>query len=44
MGKDATLFHHAADGDAESIGAQYVAQAHTWFDSMWNTIAIDHAG
>jgi DNA-binding transcriptional regulator YhcF (GntR family) len=44
MGKDTTLFHHATDGDAESIGAQYVAQAQTWFDSMWNTIAVDHAG
>lgn len=39
MGKDATLFHHAADEDPESTGSQYVAQARTWFDSMWTTVS-----
>jgi DNA-binding transcriptional regulator YhcF (GntR family) len=39
MGKDATLFHHAADQDEASLGSQYVAQARIWFDSMWTTIA-----
>ena len=27
MGKDAVLFHHAADADETSTGSQYVAQA-----------------
>jgi DNA-binding transcriptional regulator YhcF (GntR family) len=39
MGKDATLFHHAVDDDADSIGSQYVAQSQMWFESMWNTVA-----
>jgi len=38
MGKDAVLFHHAADDDT-TTGKQYVEQARTWFDSMWDTIA-----
>jgi DNA-binding transcriptional regulator YhcF (GntR family) len=40
MGKDATLFHRtvADDGDT-SDGAQYVAEAKKWFESMWTTIA-----
>jgi DNA-binding transcriptional regulator YhcF (GntR family) len=42
MGKDTTLFHHAADADDESIGSQYVTQARTWFDSMWTSIAREH--
>jgi hypothetical protein len=37
MGKDTTLFHHAG-ADPESIEGQYVAQAATWFESMWSTI------
>lgn len=41
MGKDAVLFHQAASDDADAIGSQYVQQAATWFDSMWNTIARD---
>lgn len=41
MGKDATLFHYAADEDPDATGSQYVAQAITWFDSMWNTVAVD---
>jgi DNA-binding transcriptional regulator YhcF (GntR family) len=39
MGKDAVLFHHAADDDAETMGSQYVEQARKWFDSLWSTIA-----
>lgn len=39
MGKDAVLFHHTIDDDADSTGSQYVEQAQTWFDSMWRTIA-----
>lgn len=41
MGKDTTLFHHAAEDDPEATGSQYVAQAISWFDSMWNTVAVD---
>lgn len=41
MGKDATLFHHAADSDEDSTGSQYVRQARQWFDSMWDTVARD---
>lgn len=39
MGKDTLLFHQAADGDPESAGGQYVAEATRWFDSVWTTIA-----
>jgi DNA-binding transcriptional regulator YhcF (GntR family) len=39
MGKDTTLFHHAATSDADAMGTQYVQQARQWFDSMWETIA-----
>jgi DNA-binding transcriptional regulator YhcF (GntR family) len=39
MGKDAVLFHHAADSDTESMGSLYVAQAAQWFNSVWGTIA-----
>ncbi len=40
-GKDATLFHHAAGPDGESMGSQYVAQATTWFESVWSTVAYE---
>jgi len=44
MGKDATLFHHAVtDEDDTSTGTQYVAQARTWFDSMWTTVSREFA-
>lgn len=33
------LFHHAATEDETAIDTQYVAQARTWFDSVWNTVA-----
>jgi hypothetical protein len=39
MGKDAVLFHHAADNDPDSQGSLYVAEAGKWFASLWNTIA-----
>ena len=39
VGKDTTLFHHAATDDADSMGTQYVRQAREWFDSMWETVA-----
>jgi hypothetical protein len=39
MGKDAILFHHSAGDDDTSTGSQYVDQARTWFDSMWNTVS-----
>jgi DNA-binding transcriptional regulator YhcF (GntR family) len=42
MGKDATLFHWAVTDNDTSDGSQYVEQAHTWFDSMWSTIARDY--
>lgn len=39
MGKDAVLFHHAADVDPESLASQYVSQSRAWFDSLWTTVA-----
>jgi DNA-binding transcriptional regulator YhcF (GntR family) len=39
MGKDATLFHYAADDDGGSMGSQYVEQAREWFDTLWNTVS-----
>ena len=43
MGKDATLFHWAASDDADAIDTQYVAQAQSWFDSVWNSVAKEYA-
>jgi DNA-binding transcriptional regulator YhcF (GntR family) len=40
-GKDAILFHHSANDDDTSTGSQYVDQAKTWFDSMWNTVSAE---
>ena len=42
MGKDATMFHYEQGDDPSSIGAQYVAQAQAWFDSMWATVSRDY--
>lgn len=39
MGKDATLFHHSADPDPESMASQYVQQSVSWFESLWTTVA-----
>jgi hypothetical protein len=41
MGKDATLFHHSADTDEDSLASQYVRQSRMWFDSIWTTVARD---
>ena len=38
MGKDATLFHHSADADPESMASQYVQQSMSWFESLWTTV------
>lgn len=42
MGKDAILFQHSTTDDDTSTGSQYVDQARTWFDSMWNTISTEY--
>lgn len=39
MGKDATLFHYADDGDQESTQTQFVAQSKMWFESLWSNVA-----
>lgn len=39
LGKDAELFHYAADGDPDSIESRFVSQTRHWFDSVWATIA-----
>lgn len=41
MGKDATLFHHQADtdGDGTDTNSLYVAEALSWFESVWTTVA-----
>jgi DNA-binding transcriptional regulator YhcF (GntR family) len=38
MGKDATLFHFAASEDDSSVSSQYVTEAQTWFDSVWESV------
>lgn len=44
MGKDTVLFHHSLDAEDDScLASQYVDQARTWFDSVWDTIARDVA-
>jgi DNA-binding transcriptional regulator YhcF (GntR family) len=42
MGKDAILFHHAAEADDESMASQYIKQSRMWFDSIWTTVARDY--
>jgi DNA-binding transcriptional regulator YhcF (GntR family) len=42
LGKDVPLFHFAASDETESLNSQYVHQARTWFDSVWNTIAREY--
>lgn len=39
MGKDATLFHHAASEDDSSSDSQYVEHVAAWFDTVWRTIS-----
>ncbi|MBN9098861.1 MAG: GntR family transcriptional regulator [Pseudonocardia sp.] len=43
MGKDATLFHHSADNDPDSMASQYIAQSAMWFDSIWDSVAREPA-
>jgi DNA-binding transcriptional regulator YhcF (GntR family) len=43
LGKDALLFHHSTNDDDTSTGSLYVAEARRWFDSVWTTIAREHA-
>jgi DNA-binding transcriptional regulator YhcF (GntR family) len=38
MGKDTILFHYAIDDDSASMASQYVKQARTWFDTVWDTV------
>jgi DNA-binding transcriptional regulator YhcF (GntR family) len=38
MGKDAVLFHHAADAHPDSPGSLQVSEAAKWFNSIWTTI------
>jgi DNA-binding transcriptional regulator YhcF (GntR family) len=43
LGKDATLFHFASDGDGDTaIGAQYVQEALNWFNTTWSTVAREY--
>lgn len=41
MGKDASLFHHAADGDPDSTATQFVNQSTMWFESIWDSVASE---
>jgi DNA-binding transcriptional regulator YhcF (GntR family) len=44
MGKDATLFQYSVGAeDDTSTATEYVIQARTWFDSLWNTISREYA-
>ena len=38
MGKDAVLFHFAANEDDASVGTQYVSEAKKWFESVWESV------
>lgn len=38
MGKDAILFHHSMTSDESSVESQYVTQARTWFNSIWDSL------
>lgn len=42
MGKDATLFHYAADVDDESQNSQFVGQSLQWFDSIVKTVGQEY--
>ncbi|MGF0115459.1 GntR family transcriptional regulator [Promicromonospora sp. Marseille-Q5078] len=41
MGKDTVLFHWTDDGDIEAVDTQFVVETRAWFDSVWNTIAVE---
>lgn len=41
-GEDVDYFHYSSvDGNETSSGPRYVAQAQSWFDSVWTTIASE---
>ncbi|SFI01355.1 hypothetical protein SAMN04489731_107434 [Amycolatopsis regifaucium] len=42
MGKDATLFHHSADGNEDSLAAQFISQSRMWFNSIWTTVGREY--
>ncbi|MBC8093383.1 MAG: winged helix-turn-helix transcriptional regulator [Pseudonocardia sp.] len=42
MGKDATLFHYAVTDDDASTTTQYVGQAKTWFNSVWESVSREY--
>lgn len=39
MGKDSIMFPFSVNDDESSSGPRFVAQARTWFDSVWTTVA-----
>jgi len=39
VGKDTTLFHQEATDDPEALGSQFVREATTWFESIWENIS-----
>lgn len=41
MGKNATLFHHEATDDPESLSTRYVHECIHWFSTMWQRIGRD---
>jgi DNA-binding transcriptional regulator YhcF (GntR family) len=43
MGKDSVLFHHTIGDDKDDMGAQYVEQGLTWFESIWQGVAHERA-
>ncbi|MCO5988605.1 hypothetical protein NE235_21085 [Actinoallomurus spadix] len=43
MGKEASLFRHTVH-DGSAVGAQYVAQARQWFNTVWETISREFTG
>lgn len=42
-GKDATLFHFSVSDDEQAVDSQYVQQAQSWFDSIWDSVAREYA-
>jgi DNA-binding transcriptional regulator YhcF (GntR family) len=43
MGKDVTLFHHAASDDDTSTGSLYVEQMQHWYETAWTTVSRETA-
>lgn len=35
------LFHWTDNGDIESVGTKFVIETRKWFDSVWNSIAVE---